>query len=439
MMIRLLIFLASLFLFGACASSESVSGTRAERVVSEIHDPASKKVLVASHRGDWRNYPENSLPAIRSAIEMGVDIVEIDLALTSDSVLVLCHDRTIDRTTSGRGLIAEITYDSIRRVNLRAGQNAVTHWKVPTLEEALILCKDKIVVNIDKGFQYYGLIHPLLEKYGMLEQVLIKSNVTADRAAATFSKYDDNCLFMPIVNFGKKSYRKILESYERLKYPLLAYEICWSEYTPEVETCMREVIAGGSKLWVNSLWPSLNGGLCDDAAVEGDPAEVYGKLVDMGATMIPADTLHMMAKLRIKLIAIQEEPVKVAPEMESLLRAAIALTNFEIKMVWLKVSHPAVMDCSKKVALPKSPIYLAEQFTPTDLMEIVTSMQGLGVGRCLDGSQASLDMFVESFSWMFNVRINNPNQCKHAILNRKLRLTRFLDLLRGYLIERSQQ
>ena len=76
----------------------------------------------------------------------------------------------------------------------------------------------------------------------------------------------------------------------------------------------------------------------------------------------PADTLHMMAKLRIKLIAIQEEPVKVAPEMESLLRAAIALTNFEIKMVWLKVSHPAVMDCSKKVALPKSPIYLAEQF-----------------------------------------------------------------------------
>ena len=153
----------------------------------------------------------------------------------------------------------------------------------------------------------------------------------------------------------------------------------------------------------------------------------------------PSDTLHMMAKLRIKLIAIQEEPVKVAPEMESLLRAAIALTNFEIKMVWLKVSHPAVMDCSKKVALPKSPIYLAEQFTPTDLMEIVTSMQGLGVGRCLDGSQASLDMFVESFSWMFNVRINNPNQCKHAILNRKLRLTRFLDLLRGYLIERSQQ
>ncbi|WP_394369711.1 glycerophosphodiester phosphodiesterase family protein, partial [Alistipes timonensis] len=95
MMIRLLIFLASLFLFGACASSESVSGTRAERVVSEIHDPSSNKVLVACHRGDWRNWPENSLAAIESVIGMGADIVEIDLALTSDSVLVVCHDRTL--------------------------------------------------------------------------------------------------------------------------------------------------------------------------------------------------------------------------------------------------------------------------------------------------------------------------------------------------------
>ena len=46
---------------------------------------------------------------------MGADIVEIDLALTSDSVLVVCHDRTLNRTTTGKGLIAEIPYDSVRR------------------------------------------------------------------------------------------------------------------------------------------------------------------------------------------------------------------------------------------------------------------------------------------------------------------------------------
>ncbi|WP_010266195.1 glycerophosphodiester phosphodiesterase family protein, partial [Alistipes timonensis] len=145
MVIRLLIFLASLFLFGACASSESVSGTRAERVVSEIHNPASNKVLVACHRGDWRNWPENSLAAIESVIGMGADIVEIDLALTSDSVLVVCHDRTLNRTTTGKGLIAEIPYDSIQRCFLKSGHGVATSHRMPTLREALELCKDRIV------------------------------------------------------------------------------------------------------------------------------------------------------------------------------------------------------------------------------------------------------------------------------------------------------
>ena len=74
MMIRLLIFLASLFLFGACTSSAPAPASRAEGIVAEIHNPSSRKVLVACHRGDWRNWPENSIPAIESVIRMGVSI-----------------------------------------------------------------------------------------------------------------------------------------------------------------------------------------------------------------------------------------------------------------------------------------------------------------------------------------------------------------------------
>ena len=68
-----------------------------------LHDPSSDYVVVVAHRGDWRNYPENSLPAIESCIRMGVDVVEIDLKLTKDSVLVLSHDRTLNRCTTGSG------------------------------------------------------------------------------------------------------------------------------------------------------------------------------------------------------------------------------------------------------------------------------------------------------------------------------------------------
>lgn len=91
--------------------------------MAEIHNSQSKYVVVASHRGDWRNYPENSIGAIESAIRMGVDIVEIDLKLTKDSVLVLSHDKTCNRMTTGKGDISTMTYDSLKTFNLRTAHN----------------------------------------------------------------------------------------------------------------------------------------------------------------------------------------------------------------------------------------------------------------------------------------------------------------------------
>lgn len=257
-------------------------------ILRQMHDPASRYVLVAAHRGDWRNFPENSLPALQSAIDMGVDIVEVDLKLTRDSVLVLMHDVRIDRTTTGRGRVSDITFDSLTRVRLRAGQGIATRWKVPTLEEALLLCKGRVVVNIDKGFQYYDLVHDLLVRTGTTDQVLIKGRFRAGEVAAVFSRYEHNCMFMPIVNFSKPGAEELFGSYSALEKPVGAYEICWSEYTPQVAESMRRVLGNGSKLWVNSLWPSLNGGLDDDSAVD-DPETVYGRLVDMGAGYIQTD------------------------------------------------------------------------------------------------------------------------------------------------------
>ena len=292
---KLLILLSGLLLLQtSCSHSASVPGNHADWVVSELHDPSSNKVLVACHRGDWRNWPENSLPAIESVIDMGADIVEIDLALTSDSVLVVCHDRTLNRTTTGKGLIASIPYDSIRRCYLKSGHGVATSHRMPTLREALEVCKDRIVVNIDKGYDYYDLALAVTEELGVTEQILIKGKRPTDIVAAKFSESPRNMMYMPIIDILKPKGQALFAEYRDKGITPLAYEICWSEYTPEVETCMREVIAGGSKLWVNSLWPSLNGGLCDDAAFEGDPAAVYGKLVDMGATMIQTDRPELL-------------------------------------------------------------------------------------------------------------------------------------------------
>ena len=292
---KLLILLSGLLLLQtSCSHSASVPGNHADWVVSELHAPSSDKVLVACHRGDWRNWPENSLAAIESVIGMGADIVELDLALTSDSVLVVCHDRTLNRTTTGRGLIAEIPYDSVRRCFLKSGHGVATAHRMPTLREALEVCKDRIVVNIDKGYQYYDLVQALSEELGVTGQLLIKGKSPVEDVAAKFARYEHNMMYMPIIDILKPKGQALFAEYRDKGITPLAYEVCWSEYTPEVKECMDKVVASGSKLWVNSLWPTLNGGLCDDAAFEGDPAEVYGKLVDMGATMIQTDRPELL-------------------------------------------------------------------------------------------------------------------------------------------------
>lgn len=265
--------------------------TRVERIITEIHDPNSKNVLVISHRGDWRNYPENSIPAIESVIRMGADMVEIDIQLTKDSVLVLMHDRTIDRCTTGRGKIAEMTFEELQKYYLKTahGVRSSLDLKVPTLREALEVCKGRIMVNIDKGYDYYSMVLALTEQMGVTHQVLIKGGKSLADIEAKMSEHKNNLLYMPIVTPTNANSEKIFQEYIAADKPQLAYEVCWSKMTPAVEECMQKVIADGSKLWVNTLWNSLCGGLSDDVAYEKSAEEVYGKILDMGATMIQTD------------------------------------------------------------------------------------------------------------------------------------------------------
>ena len=287
---KLFILLVAAAACGCSTPTTTPTGTRTERILSILHNPESDQVLVASHRGDWRNYPENSLAAIESVIRMGVDIMELDLKLTKDSVLVLCHDHTINRTTNGKGRVCDITYDSIAKCVLKSGHGVKTAHKMPTLREALEVCKDRIVVNIDQGYEYYDLALALGEELGVTDQLLIKGKRSTEVVENKFAEYEHNMMYMPIIDILKPQGQALFAEYMDKGIVPLAYEVCWNEYTPEVEDCMQKVLATGSKLWVNSLWSSLCGGLEDDLAWDTqDPEAVYGKLLDMGATLIQTD------------------------------------------------------------------------------------------------------------------------------------------------------
>lgn len=286
----LLVAIGATMMFSAC-SDTAADDKRAAKIVEEIRNPKSKNVLVVCHRGDWRNFPENSIPAIESVIEMGADVVELDIQLTKDSVLVLMHDGTIDRCTTGKGRVADLTYEELQKFYMKTahGTRCSLDLKVPTLREALEVCKDRIVINIDKGYNHYGLVLALAEEMGMTEQILIKGSSSLASIREKMAANEQNLLYMPIITPTNAKSMALFEEYIADDEAQLAYEICWGEYTPEVESAMQRLIADGSKLWVNSLWNSLCGGLSDDVAWVTSADEVYGKLVDMGATMIQTD------------------------------------------------------------------------------------------------------------------------------------------------------
>ena len=283
----LLAFLCFLLLsFSLDAKKDS---NKAAWVARQLHDPQSSYVLVASHRGDWRSWPENSLPAFQSAIDMGVDILELDIHKTKDGILMVCHDGTIDRTTTGKGKISDLTCQEIKNEYLRAGHGIKTDVKMPTLAEALVLCKDKIIVNIDKGYDYYDDILAITDSLGVTDQILLKGSMPKDVVDARFAGYTHNMMYLPVASLDSESGKSLLESYLTSGDTQLAYEICWTTKTQTLaEETARRIKAAGSKVYVNSLWPSLDGGYCDDAAYY-DPDKAYGKLLEMGATIIQSD------------------------------------------------------------------------------------------------------------------------------------------------------
>jgi len=120
-----------------------------DRILEKFHDANSEYVMVAAHRAAHNGYPENSIPAIKHAIELGVDIVELDVKTTKDNVPVLMHDSKIDRTTNGTGKVEDYTLSELKEFRMKTNDGTLTDETIPTFEEALNTVYGKIMVDID--------------------------------------------------------------------------------------------------------------------------------------------------------------------------------------------------------------------------------------------------------------------------------------------------
>ncbi len=106
--------------------------------------------LVSAHRGGpVAGYPENCLATFENTIRQAHSLIEFDVQLSKDDSLVVMHDPTLDRTSTGTGNLHDYTFAELRQLNLKDNNGQVTGYRIPTLSEVLRWAKGKTILTVD--------------------------------------------------------------------------------------------------------------------------------------------------------------------------------------------------------------------------------------------------------------------------------------------------
>jgi len=127
------------------------------------HSKNDDHPIIIAHRGGAKLAPENTLASFKNAIEIGVDMIEIDVHFSKDSEIIVIHDKSLDRTTNGTGEIKALTLDEIKKYDAGSWfSEDYKNEKVPTLTEVIqtINGQCKLLIEIKDGDEKY----PGLEK-----------------------------------------------------------------------------------------------------------------------------------------------------------------------------------------------------------------------------------------------------------------------------------
>ncbi len=261
----------------ACARPES--SEQLENILEKFHDTSSEYVMVAAHRAAHNGYPENSISAIKHAINLGVDIVELDVKTTKDGIPVLMHDGTIDRTTNGSGKPENYTLLELKTFRLKMKDGTLTNETIPTLEEALKVVLGNIMVDIDLKTDNLEPIVKVIRKTETEKQVFYFDN---DYIALKEVRYlDKTSLLMP------RAYSfEMADSALKLFSPQVVH-IDPSFYTSEVTNLIR---TGNARIWINAL------GEPDEMIRKGSIEIAMDSLLLYGANIIQTDEPALILK-----------------------------------------------------------------------------------------------------------------------------------------------
>jgi len=178
---RILSILSLLTCFGIAAYGQSemhvLQLKSAKDTRKFLRYAANDRPVVIGHRGSVEDgFPENSLEGMQHTLRYTPAMFEIDPRLTRDSVIVLMHDATIDRTTTGKGKVSDYTYAELMQFNLKDRSGNPTSYKIPRLEDVIVWARGKTILNLDQKGVPYDMILALIKKLKAESCVMITTH-----------------------------------------------------------------------------------------------------------------------------------------------------------------------------------------------------------------------------------------------------------------------
>lgn len=269
---------------GEKAKQTTTDTSRFAQLLAKLHEPESGQVMICAHRGIKDRFPENSISGLTKCVEMGIEIVEIDIRKTKDGKLVVIHDKTLDRTTTGSGSVSEYTLEELKHLYLLDINGNVTNEKIPTLEEVLDVAKNKILLQVDKWQESKDEILAVLEKKECLQQAIFRSTSPYETVRATFNDYLDKIIYIPVIVIDRPTAQSTLDGFLQNMPDMPVVSIIF----PDEELPMLDQVPQLRKkyrIWYNAINPTQCGGR-DDSFAETNPDDSYGWLVDNGGDII---------------------------------------------------------------------------------------------------------------------------------------------------------
>jgi glycerophosphoryl diester phosphodiesterase len=232
------------------------------------------KIMRSAHRGVRALAPENTLPAIQKAIEMGYDYVEMDVRYTKDGVPVLMHDSSVMRTTNGLKSVSAYTLEELKKFD--AGGRKGKQFKgtrVPTVEEALKLMQGKIKLYLDQKEPARPELVRLLKQYNFYPDNIVVCH--GNDSIPSFLKLAPDAWVMPKLDRADQ-----VDSLLKQFPTTVAFDTTCSELTPEM---VREAHKHGVMVFTDALF--------------GVSAECMSKPIEFGADLIQFDNIEQFSKV----------------------------------------------------------------------------------------------------------------------------------------------